>query len=515
MRQAAMLGATLVGPNLMLDSTSVGLFLNLPSFCARSSLENLRALDTLFIGVDWPTWTTQRATQPSSDMVVVRKVRDAPPGKAGLVYDKHGEDATYLDVRERLFDRNADLERALLMFNAFSGNDQKSIHVCGKGLDRRFVVAPSGSGKSYIVKTDASYVDADELVRWPKKFQWWLDPAEQVRMDGIVRKTISDWLNGPRDGKTIFYADDLGLKADAYVKLPAAVHRRRLSMRAKETGQPGIADWPRIVEGRRRLGEPQFVRFSDALARPDVLALWSNESGYGYVTFATYMAQKWMQAGLSGASSSSAAPALSGHYGLDLGGPRTSGLIVYTSVDVRLPTVYASQSVYVKPFTGAIRSLLGHGPESMARLRVTAAMYTKALPEGTEPTPDGLSLSIPGVGDVKPSGHTANLVMQSGVAPIDVARYWAVVANQDAGRTRREVAMAKHSGDIVEVGGFSTAPFHTWWEYYTAIVAAPNIALYFGFPVPKLGFRASRDYLLQSGRKDEVKVRYAKALPDW
>jgi hypothetical protein len=124
---------------------------------------------------------------------------------------------------------------------------------------RKLVVAASGSGKTYFVKNykgTHKIIDADTLIHWPSKLNWWKSELKMdlYRMD--IREQLRRILAQPGD-EIILFADDL-VRADAYVVIPEQQHKRNLLN--VRPGQPGIGEWPGIeitraeytIKGRQR-----------------------------------------------------------------------------------------------------------------------------------------------------------------------------------------------------------------------------------------------------------------------
>jgi uridine kinase len=122
---------------------------------------------------------------------------------------------------------------------------------------RRFIVAPSGSGKTTIVSLTKGTIDADTIFKWPKKDRWWEDQALAKETNLNNKAILEEWLQGERDGKVILYADTLGVKPDFFVSIPDYNLKQHLMNERK--GQPGIKDFQDIKEGEKR----EIAKFPD------------------------------------------------------------------------------------------------------------------------------------------------------------------------------------------------------------------------------------------------------------
>jgi hypothetical protein len=532
LQQAAAYGAITVGHLCMLSMTRSGLFEPLPAFGARTSADALEAIVPLDVGVPWDSWTLLKSTTPrTGDVVVERHPRDIPYGKAGVYMCRDAPDGADVLTLRADIRRVDDGRQFLKLFNELSGQEQEEIDRAPSSLRRRFIIAPSGSGKTVFAGSRENVVDADTIFHFPAIDRWWESPVRHEVNAGNAER-LKAWLRGPHDGKVILYAKELpGVTPDGAVLIPADEHLRRLTGRDKSLGQPNEGDWDVISQQRTRfklsqLREGVYDSFTEAVAGRPLLARWVPTAMSGFVRFSTYVTQMMTRADATvvqdalddGPSSSSASETISDYsrrrdWGVDPSDPTFGSLIVYAPTGHDFPLATNSQNVYVKPFTAAIRSRLGLGSLSMAKLRVTAFLKSHVCPLTCRAGENGTHLLIDDR-QVVPSGHTVNLIMQAGVAPIDVSRYWLHVERQGRGRTRRELSFARKKGGVVELGGIGLVPYHSWWEYYTAVVAAPNVAAYFGFTVPRNAMNASREFLVSNANND-VQMHVAVSIPVW
>jgi len=141
---------------------------------------------------------------------------------------------------------------------------------------RRFIVAPSGSGKTFYIKShvwgpsETRFVDADTIFKFPSKNRWWEDSTLAREVDTNNSHILREWLLQKEDGSIIFYSDELGFKPDAYVIIPEKVLHANLS--TNRPGQPGLSDFVRLVDSQKRIqltartqNIPVFTSFSEAV----------------------------------------------------------------------------------------------------------------------------------------------------------------------------------------------------------------------------------------------------------
>lgn len=74
---------------------------------------------------------------------------------------------------------------------------------------RDLIMAPSGAGKSWLVKhSNGQLVDGDHVIRdtigWPGSGKWWLDPALKAKTDAANYKVVREWLQSPGDEVMLF-----------------------------------------------------------------------------------------------------------------------------------------------------------------------------------------------------------------------------------------------------------------------------------------------------------------------
>lgn len=134
-------------------------------------------------------------------------------------------------------------------------------------MSRKFIVAPSGSGKTYWVSTHDDCVDADSLFEWPKTPKWWLDPELAEKVNKRNHDILVEWLSGVKDGKIAFYADTLGLMPDSAVLIPEDLHLFYLNSKNQPL-QPGPEDITTIRESfkKQNISAPVFDSFSRAVS---------------------------------------------------------------------------------------------------------------------------------------------------------------------------------------------------------------------------------------------------------
>jgi hypothetical protein len=129
----------------------------------------------------------------------------------------------------------------------------------------QFLVAPSGSGKSFFSTTNPNYIDADTIFEFPDVGDgepWWNDPDLAASVDLNNAEILKEALRHD-EGLVYMYADDLGLIPDAVVIVSKRVLRSNLPARGpiSETGQPDINYFDDIV-----------AKQADLLARyPDII----------------------------------------------------------------------------------------------------------------------------------------------------------------------------------------------------------------------------------------------------
>jgi hypothetical protein len=130
-----------------------------------------------------------------------------------------------------------------------------------KGGGRKLILAPSGTGKSTLVKRfGLPFVDLDQIMDWPDNVavpQWWTDPKLAELVNGELARRITEWLK--RDGTEIgLYADTIGgkLKPDVVIIPSLEDLKKNLASRDKEQGvglQPGVDDIDRILKNTDEL----------------------------------------------------------------------------------------------------------------------------------------------------------------------------------------------------------------------------------------------------------------------
>lgn len=141
-----------------------------------------------------------------------------------------------------------------------------------RGLGRKLIVAPSGSGKTTFVKEMGKdkFVDLDTIIPWPTTWHWWTDPIINPVQQRVIASAIGTWLRGPRDGKIGFYADDVSdkLRPDAYVVIPREQLEKQLASRDPSLGQPTElstdSNWFAIKENPRKMAL-SFPSFHEAV----------------------------------------------------------------------------------------------------------------------------------------------------------------------------------------------------------------------------------------------------------
>jgi len=154
---------------------------------------------------------------------------------------------------------------------------------------RVFVVAPSGSGKTfYCDKFPDKLVDADKLFKWPMVNRFWENKELALEVNEVNTEILRKWLNGPKDGKIILYAEPL-IPAYAAVIIPTIQLKSNLSN--NRPGQPDLRDLDGILRARKRLKVryPYFHSFEDLLhGRPVIYNKISAESMANTVRMAGY-----------------------------------------------------------------------------------------------------------------------------------------------------------------------------------------------------------------------------------
>lgn len=122
---------------------------------------------------------------------------------------------------------------------------------------RKFVVLPAGSGKTFLCnRCSARFVDGDNLFIFPEVKNWIKNFELKNMTDKKNIDILARWLNGPKDGKILLYADDLGMIADAYFLLPEDVNKHLLESRIERTVD--ASHWERILAYRNRLIDNQI-----------------------------------------------------------------------------------------------------------------------------------------------------------------------------------------------------------------------------------------------------------------
>lgn len=129
---------------------------------------------------------------------------------------------------------------------------------------RRFLVAPSGSGKTEWAEVHNDCVDLDKIFIFPKTKEWWLDEKVAAETNSANQKRLVDWLSADVDGKIGMYADDLGLNADAYVMPPRDVLEYNLAHKGNLL-QPGPEALDRIIHSFNPPTTP-FNSFAQAIS---------------------------------------------------------------------------------------------------------------------------------------------------------------------------------------------------------------------------------------------------------
>jgi hypothetical protein len=145
-----------------------------------------------------------------------------------------------------------------------------------QGSGRKLVLAPSGTGKSTLVKVyGPKFVDMDQIMDWPDNVavpQWWTDSKLSELVNGELSTRINEWLK--RDGSEIgLYADTLGgkLKPNAVVYPDKESLSSNLEQRDRDQGvglQPGKAEADRILTDAKELlelGVPVYNSFEAML----------------------------------------------------------------------------------------------------------------------------------------------------------------------------------------------------------------------------------------------------------
>lgn len=125
---------------------------------------------------------------------------------------------------------------------------------------RLFVVAPSGSGKTFACqKYPNLFFDMDVLFNeksvFPKIPNWYLNHQLKLETDCKARDVLLGWLNGEKDGKIGLYADDLGFMPFAYVIRPLIEYHDFMVLRTEEQKRtlkhhPDISEWDRLCAHR-------------------------------------------------------------------------------------------------------------------------------------------------------------------------------------------------------------------------------------------------------------------------
>jgi len=125
------------------------------------------------------------------------------------------------------------------------------------------VLAPSGAGKSFFIKTHKEFTDGDTLLTWPEEEGWWLDEDRRLAVNSEL------WLQLAQSdrSKAILYNGDptviprqvLHIFNFIALVLPLeSVHKSNLALRVlEENGQP--TDWGVVDKNRRDLHKFAFL----------------------------------------------------------------------------------------------------------------------------------------------------------------------------------------------------------------------------------------------------------------
>lgn len=139
--------------------------------------------------------------------------------------------------------------------------DRKNFSNVLAGKGRKLVLAPSGTGKSFLVsKYGKPFVDLDTIIDWPDSTRfpkWWENPPLSELVHEQLKERFKHWLDQP--GEEIgLYADSLDgfLKPDAVVTIDRSTLLEHLMSRDEEKGkgvQPGKDDLDRLMKGMDEL----------------------------------------------------------------------------------------------------------------------------------------------------------------------------------------------------------------------------------------------------------------------
>jgi hypothetical protein len=282
------------------------------------------------------------------------------------------------------------------------------------GNRRRFIVAPSGSGKTFVSKDSDVFIDADTLFEWPSTDRWWEDETLATKVNENNKQILAQWLSGDQDGKMVLYADDLGLDPDGVVLIDEGKHQGNL--RNERPGQPGIKDWPEILKSRHKLeksGIPIYNSFDHILT--DVRSrgyFYSKAPGYPVELSFSDKYYLCTMSNLVGLCEHK----LPGMY-------RGSNQLVYTNIplEIRYSTTSVSQSRYVagverfysRKLYMSHHTFLDYRKQTYKRFGFTPATDNKSGYKYI----DGKKYRV------KISGHMISIILQSGIIMPDYNAY--------------------------------------------------------------------------------------------
>jgi len=353
---------------------------------------------------------------------------------------------------------------------------------------RKFIVAPSGSGKTTYIRTTLNLkgvvIDADSLFEWPDVTRWWENAELAKKVNDNNFSILRAWLDGEPDGKIALYADTFSGRLRPYAAVFVPEDILFSNLMTSRIGQPsGPEDAARGVANSRRkkaelskLGVPIFSNFPQAVGFT-VAA--------GRIQLAPKSRYFWK-------------------YVFVVKRNQLPLMSVQTSFNV--------QTCYVKSVTYFISRILNLGNADMAVPRRLAIMLDGRCVIAT--TPHKFILGYYKYkGRLVPmsvSGHMVNYIILTTLMPLDIIRLFDQIKwNMETFVNRRRLtAYEKHmltSGFFAEHSDIKN-PYVLWHnvpEWVVAILAGRIWCEYLGLKIELLElFEEFSDWLLAFGKEN-------------